>query len=78
MAPPWLLRLRRQIEHSRTPDFFKLKKEGPELAPFRWEDPLGGKCALPDTQIWQSTKAAPNVAPPFGEGIFGGNTARDF
>ncbi len=48
------------------------------MAPLSLGGFFGGECAFPGTQIPQSAREAPKVAPTFGEGIFGGNTARHF
>ena len=51
--------------------FSILKKRAREWRPFLWEDSLGGKCAFPDTQISQSARGAPKVAPLWRRDIWG-------
>ena len=52
-----------------------LKRRAREWRPFLWDDFLVGTCAFPDTQISQSARGAPKVAPLWRRDIWGGMLA---
>ena len=72
VASPWLLRLHREIEHSRTPIFFNLKKEGPGMAPLSLGGFFGGEMRVPGHANLAECQRGSKSGAPLAKGYLGG------